>query len=161
MHRMRRMPARLLQQVPQRKQMPGRGQKQAGCPGPPPHTCCPDRGSGPGMGGPRARVIASLCPWAQSALSGPQDREGPKVPTSQGFRRPLREEQKGPLTGNLRAAWIPQHGCSQGGAAQNRWDRCWTSSDDPVASSKGPPLPEPQFPSRDRQQGWSLVIAVS
>lgn len=38
----------LPQHVPQRKQMPrawvwrgGREQEQAGCPGPPPHTCCP------------------------------------------------------------------------------------------------------------------------
>lgn len=33
---------RLPRHVPQRKQMPGGGQEQAGCPGPPPHTCCPE-----------------------------------------------------------------------------------------------------------------------
>lgn len=42
---------RLPQHVPQRKQMPGGGQEQAGCPRPPPHTCCLERGSGPGIGG--------------------------------------------------------------------------------------------------------------
>ena len=47
------------------------------------------------------RVIASLCPWARSALSGPQDREGPKVPTSQGFRE-ASERTKGPT------GWEPE-----------------------------------------------------
>lgn len=42
MHRMWRMLGRLPRHVPQRKQMPGRGQEQASCPRPPPHTCCPE-----------------------------------------------------------------------------------------------------------------------
>lgn len=41
---------RLPRHVPQRKQMPGGGQEQAACPGPPPHTCYPEQESGPGMG---------------------------------------------------------------------------------------------------------------
>lgn len=77
--------------------------------------------------------LGTICPiWTS-------ERESPKVPPPKGLGRPLGEEQKGLLAGNMRATWIPQHGCCQKGAAPNRQDRHWTSSDDQVASSKGPP----------------------
>lgn len=137
---------RLPQHVPQRKQMPGGGQEQAGCPRPPPHTCCLERGSGPGMGGQKQ---PGLCHGAPSALSGPRREKAPGCLPPKGLGRPLGEEQKGLLAENLRATWIPQHGCCQGGAARNRQDKHWTSSDDQAASSKGPPFTEPQISPND------------
>lgn len=46
-----------------------------------------------------------VCPtWASEA-------EGPKVLASQRLGEASGEEQEDLLAGNLRAAWIPQHGC--------------------------------------------------
>lgn len=110
--------SRLPQQVPQRKQMPGWGQEQAGCPGPPPHTCCPlmegqalarasRRDEACNLTIPLNMVCPIWAPWG----------EGCKLPTSQGLREASGRRMKGPAVqepeGGLdTSAWVLLGRCS-------------------------------------------------
>ena len=113
----------------------------------PPHTCCPEPES-------HSQWIG-LCLHCATGHFLPYlglQKRRPQGATSRGFRKASGRRTKGLLIGNLRATWIPQHGCCQRGAAQNRQDRHWTSSDDQVACSKRPPPPlNLRFP---QQQSW-------
>lgn len=73
-------------------------------------------------------LLGTVCPiWASK-------REGPKVPPPKGLGRPVGEEQKGLMAGNLRATWIPHMG-----VVREAWLRTARTGTGQVLTTRQPP----------------------
>lgn len=102
--------------VPQRKQMPGGGQKQAGCPGPPPHTCCPlSRGQTLAWTGRVGTLVLHRTPVEFLPSLTPQRQKPPRdLSPFQGLREAFRRTKESKSAGlKVEGSWDAQSGCCQ------------------------------------------------